>query len=100
MLIISGTMTVAPDGVEKAKAAMQIMMTETHKEEGCIVYEFSQVIGDSSTFRIYEEWRDVATLMAHVKSEHMGVYRAAMGDAGLLSRDLFKVEGGVKEALA
>ncbi|MCA0871309.1 antibiotic biosynthesis monooxygenase [Seohaeicola saemankumensis] len=99
MLIISGVIEVNPDNVAAAQTAATAMMEETHREEGCIVYEFSQVIGAPNRFRVYEEWRDGPCLKAHSESAHMQVFRAALEEVGVVSRDVFLIKGGEKKPL-
>lgn len=99
MLIVTGVIEIAPDGVETARAAALEMMTETRKEDGCIVYEFSQVIGSETRFRVYEEWQSEDHLKAHFQTPHMAVFRAALAGVGVVSRDVFTVAGGTKAPL-
>ena len=99
MIIVSGTVEIDAGDMERALVAVRAMVAETVKEDGCITYEFSRVIDRDTSFRIYEEWRDVAALQAHGKSAHMGVFRAALGELNVLSRDVFMVEAGEKTSL-
>lgn len=99
MLIVTGIIEVSPKGVDAARAAAKTMMTETHKEDGCLVYEFSQVVGAETRFRVYEEWTDMDALKAHAAAPHMTDFRAALAEAGIVSRDIFKVEDGQKSPL-
>lgn len=99
MLIVTGTIEVAAADIERARAAALEMMQETRKEAGCHVYEFSHVIGTGGTFRVYEEWEDLPALQAHFEAPHMAVFRAALGDIGVLSRDVSRFEGGAKTSL-
>ncbi|MEX0318263.1 MAG: putative quinol monooxygenase [Ruegeria sp.] len=99
MLIVTGVVEVAADGVDKARAAAQAMVAETVKEPGCLIYEFSQVLGQGSRFRVYEEWRDQAALDAHFATPHMAAFRAALGEVGVISREIYRVVGGEKQPL-
>ena len=99
MIVVTGTMELKPEGLEQARAAAIEMMTETRKEAGCYVYEFSQLIENPNRFRIYEEWESLEHLIAHSKAPHMGVFRASLGEAGVVSRDIVRMEGGEKTAL-
>lgn len=99
MLIVSGTIEIAPEGVEAARAAAITMMQETRREKGCRVYEFSQQIEAPQVFRVYEEWDDAAALKAHGAAPHMADFRKALAAAGVVSRDVFTVSGGTKAAL-
>ncbi len=99
MIVVTGTMELNPDGVAAARAAAVEMMQETRKEEGCLVYEFSQLIEHEATFRVYEEWESLDALKAHGQAPHMGVFRAALAEAGVISRDIVWMPGGDKTSL-
>ncbi len=99
MLIVTGTVEVSPEGVEKAAKAAQAMVAETVKEPGCLVYEFSRILGHSTRFRVYEEWQDQTALEAHFAAPHMAVFQAALAEAGVVSSDIYRVVGGEKQPL-
>lgn len=99
MLVVTGVVEVNEAGVERARQAAQQMVAETVKEPGCLVYEFSQVLGHNTRFRVYEEWRDQAALEAHFATPHMAVFRATLAEVGLISSEIYKVVGGEKQPL-
>ncbi|MCV2889936.1 putative quinol monooxygenase [Ruegeria aquimaris] len=99
MLIVTGVIEIAAGGVELARAAAVDMVAETLNEPGCILYEFSQVLGQETRFRVYEEWQDLAALEAHFATPHMGRFRAALAKAGVVSREVYRREGGDKVLL-
>lgn len=99
MLIVSGVIEVNPDNIGPAQVATTKMMEETRKEKGCIVYEFSQLVEAPHRFRVYEEWEDMDCLKAHGQAPHMAAFREALGEIGVLSREIFTVENAVKNPL-
>ncbi len=99
MIIVSGTVEIAAGDIDRAIDAVRAMVADTLREDGCITYEFSRVLDRDTTFRIYEEWRDMAALTAHGNSAHMAVFRAALAELNVLSRDVFMVEAGEKTPL-
>ena len=99
MLIVSGIIEIAPEGVEAARTAATVMMQETRKEKGCQVYEFSQHVEAPNRFRVYEEWDDWECLKAHGAAPHMADFREALAEAGVVSRDVFTISGGTKRSL-
>lgn len=99
MLIVTGIIEVNPDGIAAAQTAAIAMMEETRKEAGCYLYEFSQLVEAPAKFRVYEEWEDAAALKAHGESAHMAVFRAALGEIGVVSREVFTIEAGAKNLL-
>ncbi len=99
MLVVTGTVEVAPEGIEQAAKAAQEMVAETVKEQGCNIYEFSQVLGHSNRFRVYEEWESQAALEAHMATPHMAVFQDALGEVGVTSADIYRIVGGEKQPL-
>ncbi|WP_282151276.1 putative quinol monooxygenase [Ruegeria atlantica] len=99
MLIVTGTVEVSLDSVDKALEAAQKMVAETVKESGCLIYEFSQTLGQSNKFRVYEEWQDQAALEAHFVSPHMAEFQAVLGEVGVVSSDIYRIVGGEKQPL-
>ncbi|WP_420587032.1 putative quinol monooxygenase [Ruegeria sp.] len=99
MLIVTGTVEIAPEGVEKAAKAAQQMVAETVREPGCLVYEFSQILDHPNRFRVYEEWQDQAALEAHFGAPHMAAFQAALAEVGVVSSDIYRVVGGEKQPL-
>ena len=98
MIVVSGEFELNPDRIEDAKAAMAEMMAETHKEEGCIVYQFTQDFQRPHMFRVYEEWETKAHLGAHGQAAHMAEFRGKMGDI-LVSRKVKMIEAGATKDL-
>ncbi len=94
MIIVTGTFELPTDGIDAAKAAAAAMVAETVKEDGCHEYQFWQSISSPTTFRVYEEWESHAHLEAHFATPHMAVFRAALGEIGLISRKVRKIEAG------
>lgn len=99
MLVVTGHIDIAPGDVARARDAAEVMMRETLRETGCHVYEFSQVIGAENRFRVYEEWSDRSALEAHFRAPHMAVFRAALAEIEVRSREIAVFEAGQKEPL-
>ena len=83
MLVIAGTISIDPTNRDAAIAAATEMMTETHKEAGCISYTFSASLTDPGEFRIFEEWKSQAALDEHFKAPHMAAFQAKIGKLGV-----------------
>ena len=92
MIVISGFMELNPDHVEQARAATLAMSTESGREDGCIRYRFYQDVEHPHQFHVYEEWESKEHLKAHAESAHMQVFRAAMGELDVKSRDVKMIE--------
>ena len=88
MIIIMGTVKIAPDKLQAAKPAMQRMVEASRAEPGCIAYAYAQDLLDPATIHVAEQWRDRAALTEHFATPHMAEWRGVMGDLGLTGRDL------------
>lgn len=47
------------------------LRTPTHKEDGCVYYEFHQSIENPREFVFYENWITAAHLDTHLKTPHV-----------------------------
>ena len=83
MIVIAGCIRLDPEKREAAASAAKEIMTETHKEPGCISYTFSADLEDPGSFRIFEEWKDDAALKEHFSTPHMAAFQKAMGGFGI-----------------
>lgn len=99
MLIVSGVIELTEADVAAARAAALEMMAETAKEPGCLLYEFSEVLGRPGRFRIYEEWESDAALEVHFRMPHMARFREALSGLTVLSREIFTISGGQRAPL-
>ena len=88
MVIVMGTVKLAPDRVEAARPAMQRMVEASRAEAGCIAYAYAQDVLDPETIHVAEKWRDRAALTEHFATPHMAEWRGVMGELGLTGRDL------------
>ncbi|MEM7189091.1 MAG: putative quinol monooxygenase [Pseudomonadota bacterium] len=99
MICVAGEMVIAEKDIEAARAAAIDMMDETAKEDGCIHYRFYQDVQHPTKFHVYEEWESPAHLAAHAKSDHMKVFRAALSELTVESRDIAMFEMGEKKSV-
>lgn len=88
MILVLGTVQLAPERLENARAAMERMVTASRAEAGCIAYGYGQDVLDPHTIHVVEKWRDRAALDAHFATPHMAEWRGVMGELGLSGRDL------------
>ena len=95
MLIVMGVIEFEDGGVEQAREAIATMEQKTRKEDGCLVYTFSQEISSPNTVRISEQWASMDALALHLKTSHMADFGAEMGRIGLKSMDvkLYEIAG-------
>lgn len=88
MIMVIGTVKLAPDKLEGAREAMEKMVTASRGEPGCIAYAYAQDVLDPQTIHVVEQWRDRAALTEHFATPHMAEWRGVMGALGLSGRDL------------
>jgi quinol monooxygenase YgiN len=81
MIVIKGSIKLAPGELEKFRAIATAMAEATRKEKGCVEYAFAQDIADPTILRIVEEWEDEAALTEHFATPHMATFNAAIRDA-------------------
>src|SRR5687768_15858146 len=88
MILVLGTVKLAPDKLAGAREGMAKMVTASRAEPGCIAYAYAQDVLDPETIHIVEKWRDRDALKAHFATPHMAEWRGVMGALGLTGRDL------------
>lgn len=88
MIIVSGTATVAPGALDKARGAMERVIAATRKEEGCLFYSYGVDVLHQDTIIILDYWRDAAALAAHFTQPHMAAWMKTLGEIGVLSQDI------------
>ena len=88
MILVLGTVKLAPDKLDGARDAMQAMVTASRAEPGCIAYAYAQDVLDPEIIHVVEKWRDREALKAHFATPHMAEWRRVMGALGLSGRDL------------
>lgn len=88
MILVVGTVRAPGGKLAELKRAIETMIAETLKEDGCIRYAFAQDLLDPDVMHVSEAWRDLDALKAHGKSAHMADWRAATADAGMTDRDI------------
>ena len=80
MLIVSGSMTIHPDDLDKATALVEPLAEATRAEAGCLAYGFWIHPSTSGSVHLYEEWEDQASMDAHNASEHLATFMISMAD--------------------
>jgi quinol monooxygenase YgiN len=97
MLIIMGTVRIAPERIADAIPAMSRMVAASNAEDGCHLYAYSQDLVDPGLVRITERWRDREALAAHFASPHMAEWRQVIPTLGISDRDLMLFEANEGE---
>ena len=79
MIIVSAKFTAKPELKEKIAEVSREAVELTRKEKGNISYTLLSSTEDD-TFMYYEEWEDLDSLKAHLKTEHIAAAREARRD--------------------
>ena len=95
MFVVMGVIEFNTGGIEEMQDAVATMERETRKEEGCLVYTFSQELTSPTSLRISERWATMEALAAHLKTDHMAAFGVAVGQVGPKSMDvkLYEIAG-------
>ncbi|GAB1399588.1 hypothetical protein MASR2M79_02930 [Aminivibrio sp.] len=79
MIIVSAKFTAKPGMKEKIAEVSREAVELTRREKGNISYTLLSSTEDD-TFMYYEEWEDLDSLKAHLKTEHIAAAREARRD--------------------
>ncbi len=90
MLIVSGIITMEPEGVDQAVALVGPLVEATLAEEGNVTYGFWADVTQPGVFRVYEEWADEDALNTHMVSQHMADFITGMATLPITGTDLSK----------
>lgn len=66
---------------EKFEAAFAKATKETRKEKGSLAYDLNRDADDATRYMVYERWKSLAALEAHLKTPHI---TALLGEIGEL----------------
>lgn len=92
MIIITGTMEVAPGNEDKAKENFALAAEGAKSERGCIEYRFWQSVSQPNLFRVYEEWEDKGYLKEHSEHPNFKAHGERMAPLGVTNRKLKLIE--------
>ncbi|MEZ6024279.1 MAG: putative quinol monooxygenase [Hyphomonadaceae bacterium] len=90
MIVLAGTVRIAPGKRDAALPPIRAMVDATRAEPGCLEYSFAFDAKDDHLVRIFECYADEAALQAHWNSSHFAAWRAAWPDAGIGERNLMR----------
>jgi quinol monooxygenase YgiN len=97
MIIVMGTVRIAPEGIAAARPEMARMVAASNAEDGCLLYAYSQDLVDPGLVRISEHWRDREALKAHFATPHMAEWRKVIPALGISDRNLMLYEASEGE---
>jgi quinol monooxygenase YgiN len=98
-ILVIGTLRIPGDSGDPLLPYVKAVVTFSRNQEGCLEYALSRDLLDPTIMRIYQLWRDEASLAAHLTSPHMLEYRAAWANLGVSERNIFAYEVGAPEEI-
>jgi len=91
-ILLAGTVRVPPGNLPRFKPHMEKMLAASRAEDGCLTYSYAIDVAEPGLVRIFEAWRDQASLEAHARSAHMAEWRATWPEFGVSDRRLSRYE--------
>ncbi len=88
MIILAGSVRIAPGKRADALPVMQAMVRATRAEPGCVGYSFAFDALDDHLVRIFEVYRDQAAVDFHRAAPHFAAWRASWTEAGIGDRQI------------
>ena len=64
---------------DKFEAAFAKALKETRKEKGCVSYDLNRDPKEAGRYLIYERWKDLSALEAHLASAHIKTLLETLG---------------------
>ncbi|EAQ01451.1 hypothetical protein OB2597_01142 [Pseudooceanicola batsensis HTCC2597] len=92
MIIVTGTMEVAPGNEDQARENFTLAAEMCKSERGCIEYRFWQSLDRPTLFRVYEEWEDKDCLREHAEHPNFKAHAERMAPLGVSNRKLKMIE--------
>jgi len=99
MILIAGTISLDPDKVDEALAAIVPLMAATHAEDGCIDYVLSADPAEAGKIRIFEKWASDEALGAHMTAPHMGDFQKALKTVGVTGMSVQRFDNAEESKL-
>jgi quinol monooxygenase YgiN len=92
MLIVAGSIKIDPAKQAYLEAAFDKMREATLKEAGCLEYQTYFDRKEKGTFLIFEKWVSDAALQQHFATPHMAEFGKVIGNAGVVSTDIWRYD--------
>lgn len=96
-IIISGTIDMPPENVERAIETARPLIDGALTEEGCLDYDWCPNPLVPGRIRVFERWASEAALAAHFRSDWYLKMREHIGGFGLTRADTAKYRVDLEE---
>jgi quinol monooxygenase YgiN len=80
MIIIAGHLVTKPELVDDFIAALNLLVDDTRREDGCLDYNFAIQDRAAGEVLVYERWRDQQALDAHLAVPQVGALLGGWAD--------------------
>jgi quinol monooxygenase YgiN len=80
MIVVTSKLKSVPGSRAKVAELSRAAVEATRKENGCVRYELFASTEDDVTLQFIEEWTDIDSLKAHLKSPHLAAFKEARKD--------------------
>jgi quinol monooxygenase YgiN len=99
LIVVTGHIRVAPEDAAAVRPHARTNLAATRKEKGCLLYAYGEDMLEPGLFRIVERWESWEALDAHGNAEHVATWRKALGEIGVLDREVTAHEAGEERVL-
>jgi quinol monooxygenase YgiN len=83
---VIGIIRFPPENIQKILPYLKTLVDETIRNDGCVAYQVAEDPFDRGLIRFSELWPDHVTLQNHLKASHIGPWRTAAKEYGLIER--------------
>jgi quinol monooxygenase YgiN len=80
MVIVIARVRARPERLEELLSLLRDVQEASRRDDGCLNYGYYREIADEDAYVAVEEWRDMAALEAHLRTEHVARLVAALPD--------------------
>lgn len=88
MLIVTGIISMEPEGHDAAVALIEPLVEATLAEDGNVTYGFWVDPNQKGVFRVYEEWASADAMGEHMASAHMAEFLGGMASLPITGTEL------------
>lgn len=96
-IIISGTVDLDPQQLDAALAAGRPLIVGALTQDGCLDYDWCPEPLHPGRIRVFERWRDEASLARHFQNRWYREMRDTIGRYGLRGADVSKYGVAIQE---
>jgi len=83
---VFGTLRFPPESMDAVRSHLKTFVDATRNQDGCIAYDVAEDLFDPGLIRFSELWPDNGALDAHLVAPHIGPWREAAKQLGLMER--------------